>query len=120
MAKGVERRHNARLTIPPKFSDPGTHSQSVRLVDLSAGGARIEHTDPLHSGLPCLVDLPPALGQGRLRGRVVWTRLHHVENSLEGGQQRYFQSGLIWVGFSPEQLGALAAALEILTAAQKG
>jgi hypothetical protein len=120
MSRNPERRHSARLTIPPQFRDHGAESQSVRLVDLSAGGARVEHTDPLHAGLPCVVELPPALGGGRLRGRVVWTRLHHVENSVEGGQRRYSQSGLVWVGFTPEQLGALAAALEVLQTAQEG
>ena len=119
MARTPDRRHSIRLTMPSRFSGPAVQSQSGRLVDLSVGGARIEHGDPLHSGEPCVVDLPPALGHGSLRGRVVWTRLHHVETSAEGGKRRYFHSGLVWVGFVPEQLGALAAALEVLKAAHE-
>ena len=84
MAKGVERRRSARLTIPSQFSDHGLEAQRIRLVDLSPEGARIEHRQPLQPGTPCVVDLPLALGRGRLTGRVVWSRLHRHEQTLEG------------------------------------
>jgi len=119
MAKGVERRHSARLTIPSQFGDPGGQLQPVRLLELSSAGARVEHLAPLQAGLLCLVDLPPALGRGSLTGRVVWSRLQRTEHSLEGTQRRYFQSGLTWTEFTPGQLGALTAALGILKAAQE-
>ena len=120
MAKTPERRHNARLTIPSQLGSLGPESQEVRLVALSLEGARVEHPDPLHAGLMCLVDLPPALGRGSLSGRIVWSKLHRTEHSLEGERRRYFQSGLTWTGVTPGQLGALAVALDILQATQKG
>jgi len=120
MATPPERRHIARLTIPSQFSDRALEHQQVRLVDLSPIGARIEHPDPLNAGLMCFVDLPLALGRGTLSGRIVWTKLHRNEQTSEGARQRYYRSGLTWTGLTPEQEGALAAALEILKAAQEG
>jgi len=119
MAKGVERRHLARLTIPSRFSGRGLEQQPVCLVDLSPQGARVEHPDRLNVGLVCLVDLPPALGRGSLNGRIVWTKLHRNEQTVEGRRQRYYRSGLTWTGLTPEQQSALMAALELLTAAQE-
>jgi len=120
VARQPERRHVARLTIPSQLGSPGLESQEVRFVDLSREGARVEHPDPLHAGLMCLVDLPPALGRGSLSGRIVWSKLHRTEQSLDGERRRYFQSGLTWAELTPGQLGALVAALDILKASQKG
>jgi len=115
-----DRRHVARLTIPSQLSSLGLEGQEIRLIDLSPAAARLEHRHLLHSGLVCAIDLPPALGRGTLSGRIVWSRLHRIEHSLEGEQRRYFQSGLTWTGFTPEQLGALTAALDLLQAARGG
>ncbi len=120
MARRPDRRHVARLTIPSQFSDRAVEQQPVRLVDLSLHGARIEHPDPLNAGLLCFIDLPSALGRGCLSGRVVWTKLHRDEQTLEGARQRYYRSGLAWTGLTPEQQGTLTAALGILKVAQEG
>ncbi len=120
MATGVERRRSPRITIPSQFSIPGRGSQRIRLVDLGLAGARIEHRHPLQTGVVCFVDLPSPLGRGTVRGRIVWTMLHRNEQTLEGERQHHYQSGLIWTGLTPEQLSALAAALDILKATQKG
>ncbi len=120
MVQGVERRYSVRLAIPSQFSDHGApQPQSVRLLELSPAGARVEHRAPLQAGLLCVVELPLALGRGSLTGRVVWSKLRRVERGLEGEEQRVFQSGLLWTGFTPEEFGALAAALEILRAVPK-
>ncbi len=119
MAKRPERRQVARLTIPSQVSGRTLAHPPVRLVDLSLQGARIEHPDPLNAGLICFLDLPPALGRGSLTGRVVWTKPHRNERTLEGARQRSYRSGLTWTGLTPAQQGALAAALELLQAAQE-
>jgi hypothetical protein len=119
MAKGVERRRSARLTIPPRFGLPGQESRQIRLVDLSLEGARIEHRHPLQTGLPCVVDLPAAIGGGSFLGRIVWSTLQRDEQTPEGDRPDSYQSGLTWAELTPEQFGVLAAALDLLTAAQK-
>lgn len=114
MIETSERRRVARLTVPSHLGGFELELRLVRLLELSSEGARIEHPEPLHEGVVCFVDLPPALGRVRLTGRVVWTRLHKGEQTFEGDTRVYYQSGLAFVGITPEQQTALAAALEIL------
>jgi hypothetical protein len=69
MAETRDRRRVARLTVPRHLSGPGLELPLVRLLDLSPGGARIEHPEHLHERLMCYVDLPPALGGSGLLAR---------------------------------------------------
>ncbi len=117
MPEPPDRRRVARITIPSHLSSFELELRLVRLLDLSSEGCRIEHAGHLQEGLECFVDLPPALGRLRLTGRVVWTRLHKGEQTVEGDRHVYYHSGLAWTGVTPEQQTALAAALEILRAA---
>jgi hypothetical protein len=116
MVEPPERRHVARLSIPSRLGGFELELRLVRLLDLSPEGARIEHAGHLHEGLGCFVDLPPSLGRLRLTGRVVWTRLHKGEQTLEGDRNLYYQSGLTFTGVTPDQQTALAAALKTLRA----
>ena len=109
-----DRRKVARITVPQQLKGAGLERRLVRLVDLSSTGARIEHTDPVEEGLVCDMDLPPALGRGRLKGRVVWTKPHQRVQTFEGDTRVFYQSGLVFVDITSEQREALAVALRIL------
>ncbi len=109
-----DRRQVARIAVPPQLKGPGLERLRGCLLDLSATGAQIEHTDPVSEGLVREVDFPPALGRGRLKGRVVWTKVHKREQTLEGETQIFYQTGLAFVDITPEQREALAVALVIL------
>ena len=113
-AQPPDRRQVARLTVPRHLAGGGSALRLVQLLELSSEGVRIEHRKPLPAGVVCQVDLPPALGQGRLTGRVVWSRLHRGEQTREGDTRVYYQSGLTFIAITPEQQGALAVALRIL------
>jgi hypothetical protein len=117
MVEMPDHRRVARLSVPRHLSGAGLEIRLVRLLELSPDGARIEHLEVLHEGVVCFVDLPPALGRVRVTARVVWTKLHMDEQTVEGHRHRYYQSGLAFTGVTPEQQGALAAALKILRAA---
>jgi len=119
MAQRSERRQVARLPVPALLRSPGVEAREVRLLDLSLQGTRIEHPDALNAGLLYFIALPPTFGRGTLSGRVVWTRLHRQEQTLEGERQHYYRSGLNWTGLTPAQQDALAAALKRLHAAQE-
>ncbi len=114
MVETPDRRRVARITIPRHLTGPRLEARVVRVLDLSAEGVRIEHPGHLHEGLVLFVDLPPALGGVRLTGEVVWTRLRKGEQTFEGDKHRSYQSGLVFVGITPEQQAALAVALAIL------
>ena len=75
MAETSDRRGVARLTVPRQLRGPELELHLVHLLDLSVLGARIEHLEPMHEGVECQLDLPPALCRVRLTGRIVWTRL---------------------------------------------
>ena len=117
MAETQERRRVARLTVASHLGGFKLGVSPARLLDLSSEGARIEHPGHLDKGLVCYVDLPPALGRVLLAGRVVWTRPQRGEQTFEGNKQLDYQSGLAFVGITPEQRTALTAALEILKTA---
>jgi len=110
------RRQVARIPVPLQFKGTGLERRLVRLVDLSASGARIEHTDPVNEGRACDVDLPPALGRGRLKGKVVWTKPHTGEQTFAGGTRIFYQhqTGFAFVDITAEQREVLAGALRIL------
>ncbi|HSB81395.1 MAG TPA: PilZ domain-containing protein [Candidatus Methylomirabilis sp.] len=115
MVETPDRRRVARLAVPLHLGGLELELGPGRLLDLSTEGARIERPGRLHEGLVLYIDLPPALGGGRLTGKVVWTRLRKGEQTLEGDKQiYYYQSGLAFVEITPEQQAALAAALAIL------
>ncbi len=114
MVETPDRRRVARISVPWHLTGPGLELRLGRLLDLSSMGARIEHPEHLHEGPVCYVDLPPALGRVRLTGQVVWTRLRKGEQTLEGDKHVYYQSGLVFIGITPEQREALAVALAIL------
>ncbi len=114
-----ERRCVVRLRVPRHLTDPTLESRLVRLLDLSAEGARIEHAAPLNVGVICLVDFPRALGRFRLSGQVVWTRPRREELS-EGRTRFSHESGLVFARRTPEQAKALAEALALLARATEG
>ena len=109
-----DRRQVARIALPSQLKGSGLERLRGCLLDLSATGAQIEHTDPVSEGLVCEVDLPPALGRGRLTGRVVWTKVHKREQTFGGDTRVFYQSGLAFVDITPDQREALTAALRIL------
>jgi len=117
MVTGADRRRVARLTVPRRWGGGDLELHLVRLLDLSALGARITHREPLHAGGIGYLDLPPALGRLRLTGRVAWTRLRRVKKTLEGERRSYYESGIEFTSLTPEQQTALAAALHTLQVA---
>lgn len=118
MAETPDRRRVARLTVPRSLRGSALEWHGMHLLNLSPLGARITHLEPLHEGVVCYVDLPPALGWIRLTGRVVWTRLRAYEQTLAGDRWHHHESGIEFTGLAPDQQTALAAALATLQAAQ--
>jgi hypothetical protein len=117
MAETSDRRRLARLTVPRQLRGPELELHLVHLLDLGFLGARIEHLEPMHQGVECHLDLPSALGRGRLPGRVVWTGLRGSEQTLAGDRRYRYQTGIEFNGLTVEQQTALARALETLKAA---
>ena len=118
MVTGADRRRVARLSVPRRWGGGDLELHLVRMLELSSLGARITHRQPLHAGGISYVDLPPAFGAVRLMGRLVWTQLLRMEQTLEGERRALYESGLEFTSLTPEQQTALAAALDTLRATQ--
>jgi len=106
-----DQRRVERLTVPRHCRGAGRGAKVVHLLDLSPAGARIEHGEPLPdwSGFP--MDLPRALGGGRVQAEVIWSRLAGRKRAVEGTGGVVYQTGLAFPHRSPAEQAALTAAL---------
>ncbi len=104
-------RRVERLTVPRHFRGPGLGTGTVHLLDLSPAGARIEHLQPLRDWNSQPVDLPPALGGGRIRAEVKWSHAAGHEEAVAGKRWLAYQSGLAFTHSTPAEQAALTVAL---------
>ena len=114
-AKIQEQRRVPRVTIHGRLTARVQPDLEVRLLDLSTLGVRIEHLTILHPSLHCVLELPPFLGIPPISAEVVWSTLIGGEQTLEGERRLRYQSGLVFVGVTPEQEAALRSILGPLT-----
>jgi hypothetical protein len=117
MTQNPKQRGARRFLVAERLGARAGATLEVRIVDLSATGARIEHAHPLTPGSVCTFEFPPTLGGLILSARIVHSMALTDSASTEGGGvgQPRFQSGLIFVGVTAEQQAVLAATLERLT-----
>lgn len=86
-----------------------TTPQEAEVLDLSLGGALVEHKGMLHVGDCCFLDLPTAGGFFTIRCRVVHIRV----SRLEPAGLLYYQTGVEFLDIATEDeepLGALIRA----------
>ena len=115
-----DRRRVMRVDVPRHLRGGDLEPHFVHLHNLSPLGARVTHLEPWATGVPCAVDLPPALGVLRLTGRVIWTRLRSTEQTLAGDRRDHYESGIEFTNLTPAQEQALVDALATLQASQTG
>lgn len=115
MAEPADRRKASRILVAGRLGARARATVEVRILDLSASGARIEHFDLLRPGVTYMFELPLALGPLVLTAKVVHSAVIGTEATPEGERHLRYQSGLTFVGITAEQQAALAAILERLT-----
>ena len=62
MTEYQKQRRAPRITLRDRPAARTRAVETVRLLDVSLSGARVEHLNILRPGAPCTVELPPALG----------------------------------------------------------
>ena len=112
MTEYQKQRRVPRITLPGRAAARTRAIETVRLLDVSLSGARVEHLNLLRPGAPCTVELPPALGALVLAAQVVWSRVVGAEASPEGERLLRYQSGLLFSKVTAEQHTILGQALE--------
>jgi len=115
MAEFRERRRVPRTPIAGELGARARSTLDVRLLDLSAFGARIEHLDLLRPGSACAFELPPSIGALILSARIIHSSVVGAAPTREGERQLRYQSGLVFTGITADQQTTLESALEKLT-----
>ncbi|MFQ5839682.1 MAG: PilZ domain-containing protein [Candidatus Methylomirabilales bacterium] len=92
-SKEGTRRHprwivRGRLTGRIRATDTAT------LIDLSPGGAQIEHTSIVRPGTIATLTLPVKGRDLTLRCQVVWSRVHRPQVRGDRGRELIYRSGL--------------------------
>ena len=106
------RRQHTRVT----FSDPVfgavTASHSVNVLDLSLGGARVEHTNILRPGSSCYIRVPLSEKVLTINSRIVWSKAIGRTEGEAGETGLLYQSGVQFGTMAPDSRSLLAAYLD--------
>lgn len=112
MTERQEHRGMPRIPLPGRPTARTRVTETVRIVDLSLTGVRLEHLNLLRPGAACTVELPSLLGGLVLAAQVVWSRVTGTEPGPEGQRLLRYQSGLLFPQVTSEQKTSLTQALE--------
>ena len=102
-----ERRGAPRILVTGHFGARARATLEVRLIDLSATGARIEHDEMLRPGTRCSLQLPPAVGTAILTARIVRSTVVGSVQMPNGDRQLIYQSGLAFLDVTEKQRATL-------------
>jgi hypothetical protein len=111
MTHTSERRRGRRLAVPGRPGGRVRATVDARILDLSATGARIEHSNLLRPGFTCALEFPQSLGDLSLPVRVVRSSVIGAEGVPTGDRMLRYESGLDFGDLSTEQRAALEAVL---------
>ncbi len=112
MGEHPEQRRAERLNVPRHCRDARLSGKAtMHLLDLSSTGALIEHEEPIQTWSDLTLDLPPALGGGRITAAVVWSRISGQKPVRERASRLVFQSGLAFLPRTHEEQAILTTAL---------
>ena len=108
---GTGKRRYGRLTFKEPVGGDITASHEVQVLDLSLGGARLEHTIILRPGSSCYVRLPLRQELVTIMSRIVWSKaVGRAEGS--GGSGLLYHSGIEFGTLTAQTHALLAAFLE--------
>lgn len=117
MPEEEERRAAPRTQLANRPPARVRGVRQVRLLDLSLGGAQIEHLDPLQPGVACILDFLPPSETLNLPAQVVWCTVIGRKRTRAGESHLVARSGLRFTTLTAEQQAALAETLHDLAAA---
>ncbi len=105
------RRKHARITFSEPATGAVTSSHDVSILDLSRGGARVEHTMILRPGSSCYLRLPLDERFLTVNCIVVWSRAVDRVSGQQAGAGLLYQSGVQFGNLSQEAEAMLDAYL---------
>ncbi len=108
--------HPSRLPLPQPWPALAQATLEVRVLEIGAGGACVEHLQVLRPNAACALNLPAASGGLSLPARVVRSRVIASERAADGEQHLRYETGIRFE-LTPEQDNALAELLRALALA---
>lgn len=105
--KRPERRRHPRFVVGGKATARVTAVYEASLVDISLGGALVEHAHIVRPGTISYLVLTLKGGEVSVPCRVVRSVVHRPEVDPEGERVLIYRTGLEYVDLSDETLGLL-------------
>jgi len=106
------RRQHARLTFSEPVSGAVTSSHAVHILDLSLGGARVEHTIILRPGSSCYIRVPIRQRVLTVNCRIVWSKAISRIEGETGGTGLLYHSGIQFGSMAQDTRTMLMAYLD--------
>ena len=106
------RRQHARLTFSEPVSGAVTSSHDVNILDLSLGGARVEHTIILRPGSSCYIRVPIRQRVLTVNCRIVWSKAISRIEGETGGTGLLYHSGVQFGSMAQDTRTMLTAYLD--------
>jgi len=106
------RRQHARLTFSAPVSGAITSSHIVNVLDLSLGGARVEHTIILRPGSSCYIRVPLSERVLTVNCRIVWSKAIGRTEGETGETGLLYHSGVQFGAMAQATRNQLAAYLQ--------
>lgn len=114
------KRRVPRFRIPARPRGRILGILEFQLLDLSLAGARIGHQDPLRIGSVWAFELPPMCKSLVLPARIVHSTPVSGAKLRENSRGLPYESGLEFVGITPEQQAILEKALKPFASSRLG
>lgn len=100
--KLAARRRHPRYVLKAKTEGRLTAADEVALLDISLGGVKIEHSQPMRPGGISILDLEFQGKKIRLTCRAVWSVVVRQDVDLDGEASMIYQTGLEFQNLSEE------------------
>lgn len=118
MAATQDRRRGKRLAVAGHPGGRVRATLEARLIDLSAGGARIQHQNLLRPGFACTLEFPTSLGEVSVPVQVVRCVVIGTGVDRLGERTLRYESGLQFGNLTSEQRASIEAVLDRLAPKQ--
>ena len=106
------RRQHSRLTFSEPVSGAVTSSHAVNILDLSLGGARVEHTIILRPGSSCYIRVPMRQRVLTVNCRIVWSKAISRTEGATGETGLLYHSGVQFGSMAQDTRSMLMAYLD--------
>lgn len=90
----TDKREHPRMTLPGVLRGSANFRHDVQILDLSQGGARIEHAERLPPGMTFVLGLNLQGVDVRLGAQIVWSHVTRIHSGANGEGGLRFRSGM--------------------------